>query len=98
MTQIRRTSRKPNLSTETKFRFRNKHFFSFVNAQGPLIHQGTSDSIHSFIQTKTMTQDGGNKNGGHDVEASREYRPFEDVDTKVPRVMSFEQEGGNGMN
>jgi fluoride ion exporter CrcB/FEX len=32
-----------------------------------------------------------------DVEAPKgSYRPFEDTDTKVPRVMSFEQEGGNG--
>ncbi|CAB9497165.1 expressed unknown protein [Seminavis robusta] len=29
-----------------------------------------------------------------DVEASKEYRPFEDSEPKVPRVMSFEQEGG----
>jgi hypothetical protein len=33
----------------------------------------------------------------HDVEASKEYRPFEDADTHVPKVMSFEQENGSGM-
>lgn len=42
-----------------------------------------------------MHPNGGGSNP-RDVEALKEYQPFEDDDTKIPKVMSFEQEGGNG--
>lgn len=44
-----------------------------------------------------MAQDGSSsrtQNDGRDTESFGEYRPFEDTNTNVPRVMSFGQEKG----
>ena len=41
-----------------------------------------------------MSADMQQQSKGQKAEASGEYRPFEDTDTNVPRVMSFEQEKG----